>query len=109
MKQIFICIALALSCAGSVWADNILPSLTEEQALEISRQYVIDEGIQEWPTNDDFKIEGNAFYRVDEREWVVSFLIFHRLEDGQFSSGPESHFFVILSANGELLDFIPGE
>lgn len=106
MKHILVWMALLWACVGSAWAENDVPtSITVEQAIEIARQYAMDEGTPEYWFADH---GGDAMATYHEDHWFVGFTRSEVDDQGNRFGVIGNHFMVVLSADGEPLRISPG-
>lgn len=99
MKKTILMLTFLLSLMSSALSQNEL-SVTNEQAIEIARQYVIEN--KEIP--EDWFGGGVNIQEVDGN-LLISFTAKPN-ENGVIIAG--DHFMVILSPKGEVLDYVPG-
>lgn len=110
MKKFYLWIALAFVFIGSAWADDIPTNITAQHAIEIARQYAINQGVSEnnLINNDRFDINSSARYVSDKGQWFVVFDQSKELEDGRRAGPVGGDIVVIVSADGEPLRIIWG-
>ena len=101
MKKILICAAFILSLMPLAYAQQTTP-ITEEQAIEIGKQYAI--------TNDNASPEWFIGSEIDaefiDNHWFIMFMAAPNPDTGLYEIG--NHFSMLLSADGEVLFLNPG-